>query len=523
MLHNGSVITRRGFLTAGAAALVQSRGLAASPDSPVGLRLEFAASAPPRVPPPLALDSPARVVVEFGASAGGLRCSLGLRVALHGEPCLLPLALWTGDLQTYRRYREALRVPAFLGEVGWDGDRWSLAIAGREAYSARPGRETGEVGQGPAGLPWATYRHALRTDWTQGPIDGPAELWVLAPAQDSRSRELRTKEVATSGSLDGWVAMLGASGPTSASSLAGLEEPKGKFAHEIDPASLEPFALRNYPGGSLGVIAADTSYLEPNDLEAYRSRREIRLNGVMLVAVDASVARASVERLLPPPCVALQTAVVRVMTVRGLDDPGLDEAWLFAQCLLEDKRVWYAVSHIRGSISGSEFGREVLGYPTKAGAMTATLGANRFSASIRRGDSSLYQADGFYGGFSTGTSLADMPVATLRLRLGRRGATPTGELMTQPWYYQGLRKPVRRESLFASFPDAESDARPSAWSRMGPANAYWATVFDSATLQRLPGVVVAQVEDVAPYYRDRCDGRLPWEYPAGAGDPDASD
>ena len=30
-------------------------------------------------------------------------------------------------------------------------------------------------------------------------------------------------------------------------------------------------------------------------------------------------------------------------------------------------------------------------------------------------------------------------------------------------------------------------------------------------MQRRPGRVVAKVEDIAPYYRDRCDGTLPWE------------
>ena len=523
MLHNGCVITRRRFLAAGAAARVAWPGLAAGSDSPAGLRLEYETSSPPEVPPPLELESPPRLIAEIGATAEGARCSLGLRVTLDGEPCLLPLAMWTGDPRNYWRCREMLRLPAFPGRVEWDGDRWSLGVAGRTAYSARPATPPEEPAQGQPGLPWVTFRHALHADWRQGPLDGPVELWVLAPSGDTVSRRLPLDAVATTGSLDRWLARLGASGPVSASAVSGSEARTGKLAHEMDAKSFEPFSLRNYPAGSPGAGLADTSYLEPADLDAYRDRREVRLSGVMLVAVDASVASASVESLLPPPCVAPDTAVVRVMSVRGLDDPGLDEAWLFAQCVVEGKRFWYAVSHVRGAIAGSEFGREILGYPTTEGSVTVTLGASQFSSTVSRAGSNLYHAAGFYGGFSTGTSLADMPVAALRLRWGTGGAQPKGELVTQPWYFQGLRKPVRRESLYASFPAAEGDARASAWNRMGPANAYWAMVFDSATMQRLPGTVVAEVELPGPFYRDRCNGRLPWESPGADREQDSSD
>ena len=523
VLHNGCVITRRRFLTAGAAARVAWPALAAASGSPAGLRLEYEVSSPPEVPPPLALESPTRLVVEIGSTAEGARCSLGVRVTLDGEPCLLPLAVWIGDLRTYWRYRETLRLPAFPGRVEWDGDRWSLDVAGRTAYSVRPAPPPEDPARDQPGLPWLTFRHAVHADWKQGPLDGPVELWMLAPSADPGSQRLPMDAVETTGSLDGWLTRLGASGPVSVSAVSGSEADTGKLAREMDASSFEPFSLRNYPGRSSGVGLADTSYLEPADLEAYRDRREIRLSGVMLVAVDASVARASVESLLPPPCVAPDTAVVRVMSVRGLDDPGLDEAWLFAQCVVEGKRFWYAVSHVRGALAGSEFGREVLGYPTMDGSVTATLGASQFSSTVSRAGSSLYHAAGFYGGFSTGTSLADMPVTALRLRQGVGGAQPAGELVTQPWYFQGLRKPVRRESLYASFPPAEGDTRPSVWNRMGPANAYWAMVFDSATMQRLPGTVVAEVENPGPYYRDRCDGHLPWESPGGGREQDPSD
>ena len=523
MLHNGSVISRRRFLSASAAAPVGWPAWAASADSAPGLRLEYAATAPPKVPSPLDVRSPARIVVEIGGSGAGGRCCIGLQVLLDQQPCLLPLALWTGDTSAYLRHREVLRLPAYPGRIGNDGNGWSLSVDGRAAYSARTAGSIPETRGSSRGLPWVTYRHTLHPDWRQGPLDGPSELWMLPSAAHPRPGDLGVEEVTASGSLDGWLTRLGAVGPVAASAVDLADLPFGEFVREVDAHFLEPFALRKYPGAAAQAGASDPMHLSAADLASYRGRREHRLSGIMLVAVDASVSRDSVEPILPPPCEAPETAVVRVMAVRGLDDPGLDEAWLFANCLLEGRRAWYAASHVRGTFAGSEFGREVLGYPTRAGSVAATVGASQFSASITQGGAGLCFATGFYGGFSTGTSLADMSVVTLRLGNGAGGGNPKGEIMVQPWRFQGLRMPIRRESLHTSFPPAERGSRATVWNRMGPANAYWALVFDSATMQRLPAAVIAEIENPAPYYRDRCGGRLPWVRTESDEDRDASD
>ncbi len=513
MLHNGSVLDRRQLLLAGAGLPGTLHGLAAPTAGPGGLRLEYDASNPPEVPPPLRIQVPARMVLEFSRIGDVTTCTLALRVALENEQCLLPVALWTADLAYYRRAREALHLPARLGDVGWAAGRWSLEVAGRESYKVRTGEGPAELKEAAPPLPWVTYRHSVEPDWRRGPLgENPAELWMLRPGEDVSTGQLATEGLATSGDLGGWLSRFGASGPVSATAVGPLKEPEPEFGLTVEAADFEPFALRNYPGDSLGMPPLATTFLEPNGLEAYRNRQEIRLSGVMIASIDAAVDRDAVAPLLPPPCRAPDTAVVRVTGVRGLDDPGLDEAWLFAECELEGQRAWYALSHVRARISGSELGREVLGYPTVLGTTGATLGASRFGVSVSRHGAQLYEGGGFYGGFSTGTSLADMRVAALRLRHRPRQSRPAGEIVIQPWYYQGLRKPVSRESLFSSF-----EAGPaSAWSGIGPARAYWAIVFDSATLQRLPGTIVAEVDDVGPYFRDRCDGRLPWEAPTGS-------
>ncbi len=510
MLHNGSVLDRRRFLLAGASLSGIPRSRASTAVNPPGLRLEYAVSNPPAVPPPLRLESPARLVLEFCRIGEAERCTLSLRVVRASERCLLPLALWTADLAYYRRAREALHLPAYTGSVAWSEDRWSLAVAGREAFAVRVVGTAREPGAAGAPLPWVTYRYTLAADWRTGPLDkSPPELWTLRSATGSSIQRLAADSVATTGDPGGLFSRFGVSDLVSATVLGRLEEPESAFTQAVPAEDLEPFALRNYPNDSLGSPPLDTIFLQPDALERYRSRQEVRLSGVMLASVDAAVDRAAVAPLLPPPCRARDTAVVRVAGVRGLDDPELDEAWLLAECDLDGRRVWYALSHVRGSIGGSEFGREALGYPTIPGTVAATLGGNRFGVSVSREQTQLYDGGGFYGGFSTGTSLADMHVATLRLRHQPRQLRPTGEIVVQAWSYQGLRKPVSRESLHASFAAGSSGP----WSRVGPARAYWAVVFDSATLQRTPPAVVAEVDDVGPYFRDRCEGRIPWEAP----------
>ena len=509
---------RRRFLLAGAAL----RGISTAMSDPGGLRLEYTVRKPPEIPPPLRVDSTAGLVVEFSRIGTARRCVLALRVALEGRKCLLPLALWTGDPAHYRRAREALRLPAILGDVSSAEGRWSLTVGGREVYSVRAASATTRPSDLVTPLPWVTYRHSLDPDWRQGPLAGTdPEVWMLRPARDTRATEFPADGLSADGDPGGWLGRLGASGPVSAAATGPAGEMLPEFERTVTAADFQPFALRNYQGVSVGTAQPDMTFLQPDAIAAYRGRREVRLSGVTVASIDAAVDREAVVPMLPPPCHAPETAVVRVMGLRGLDDPSLDEAWLFAQCHIEGARAWYAVSHVRGQIEGSELGREVLGYPTVRGTAAATLGANRFGVSVGREGSQMYEGGGFYGGFSTGTSLAEMLVASLRLRHRARQSQPAGEIVIQPWRYQGLRLPVSRESLFASFA-AGGNGRAGAWNRIGAARAYWAAVFDSATLQRLPGTVAAEVDDVGPYYRDRCEGRLPWEAVVQAGD-EASD
>ena len=515
MLHNGQVIGRRRFLAASATIPFAARSIALAEDSAQGLRLTYKVASPPKLPPPLELGPESKIEVEFqGIGTSGL-CSLGIQVLLDSEPHLLPLAIWTADPQHYWQMREAQHLPAFRGHIERAGDTWTLTISGQESFSVKTTLPMDQADASQQSLPWISYRRQLSPSWADGPLgDQPVELVRLPAASTAAGIPIRLPEA--SGTLGGWLARLGASGPVSASSVPGYGARTQEFIRNVSASEFEPFALRNYPGGSPGVPQVDTQFCGAAALEAYRGQSRVRLAGVLIVSVDCVANPRLLERLVPPPCVADPNALVRVMTIRGLNNPALDEAWLLARCGIEGQRAWYAISHLKNSLVGSEFGREVWGYPTQDGTASALLGANRFTSSVMRGNHSLYRADGSYGGFSTGTSLNEMLVVTLRPKLDAASEPPRGELLLQPWYYQGLRKPFHRESLMASFPAPAANTNGNTWNRMGPVDAYWADIYDDADLQRLPGTLVGEVADIGPHYRDRCDGRLPWEpLPAG--------
>lgn len=515
------LVNRRRFLAAGALAPWIPAGFGAAADAPPALRLEYRAQAPPPLPPPFEIDPPARVTVGFEGTGDRAQCWLGLRVARNGEPGLLPLALWTEDAQRYWKAREALRLPAFRGSAAWDGEAWSLAVGGRREFSARPSGEEADGGAGAPPLPWYTYSFALSPDWTVGPFAEEApELWRLQPLSAEPSRGLDPAAWAVHGGLGGWLAKLGAADLIAASVATSALDWKPEFVQSVDASSLEPFAFRTYSPGSLQLVPGDTQFVALPELEVYRAHRHLFQTGLAVVSVDVFGGSQAARGLLPPPCEPIPNASIRAMAMRGLDDPRQDEAWLLVECALQGRRVWYALAHLRSSLAGAAFGREVLGYPTKDGTVTAMIGGNRFGAGVSRRGASLFRADGIYGGFSTGTSLAEMNVATLRLRPATRNQAARGEIVTQSWYFQGLRQPAHPASLDASFPAGEGR---EVWNRVGPVRPYAAMVLDGAAMQRLPGTVAAEVEDIAPYYRDRCDGAFPWEDPGPAVQTESSD
>ena len=429
---------------------------------------------------------------------------------LGQQPGLFLLALWTGEGRPYWHAREGLGFPAYPATIEHDGQGWTLSAGNRQLYSA--GLAPGAPGADPfvADAPWIALRCPLAPDWTRGLLgSGPVELGShrFEPAPMASPRNVA--DLTTRGDLDGWLGSLGASRPAEAASLGPRGTPAHRTVRELDREGLEAFAFSAHREGALG-LPSNISLADARAIEAYRRRKEIRLTGLVIVSVDCVASTEAIERALPPPLAPGTDSVLRVTAIRGLEDPALDEAWLLADCTLDGTQVWYAVSHLRNSVYASAYGREAFGYPTQRGSVGVRLGGNRFSVDVARDGQALYRAWGAYGGFSTGTALDSMTVATLRLGPGLGTGPRPGHLVTQRWRFQGLRRPVVRSSLDAMFPSGDSAAGSAIWNRAGRVHAYWATAMDGAGMQRQPGRVVAEVADVGPYYRERCDGILPW-------------
>ena len=521
------MLDRRQFLAAAAAAAFP----APAEDARSALRLRFAADADKlrrAVPPPLQPAEPGGVVVEFHSGPAGAHCRIAAVVDLRGEEHLLPLAVWLADPFALRTARESLGLPAFAGAVEIGGGVFSLRVAVSKLFRVALG---GKAEPAPAAdsPPVLTYRCLPSPDWRKGPLDAhaPVELRRLAGGSSTGWETLPAAAAAVSGTFDGAFSLLGVS-RLIAAAVRGKQpadaQPSAEFVEEVPPAAFEPFAFRTYPADALGLVPAAPGRIraraDAQEIEAYRGRRESVAEGVTIIEVEAAVNPERHAALLPPGCRPALRPSLKLFAVRGLDNPALDEAWLLAYCLLDNRPVWYAAAHLKPSTAGAEFGREAFGYPTKAGEVDSFVSPVGFGATLRRRGRTLLHTAGGFAGFSTGTSLAQMEIAALRLRPAFRGSPRQGELIAQSWYYQGLRKRVDARTLQFDFPrpaNKEANAGADAWHEFGPARITAVSIIDGGALQRTPARVAARVDDIDPHYRDRCDGSLPWEpLPASA-------
>ena len=113
--------------------------------------------------------------------------------------------------------------------------------------------------------------------------------------------------------------------------------------------------------------------------------------------------------------------------------------------------------------------------------------------------------------------MSQLPVLGLRRTRTGPSGTPIGEIVAQPWHFQGRHFTVDRSSVQVALPEPADDAAiTDPWFEFNPVRVAAISVVTNATMQRSPGRIVAPVPNFESYYRERCDGIIPGIDPLSA-------
>ena len=481
------------------------------------------------LPPPL--EAAAEPLVHLEAGPAGARVLVACR---HGETAgWLPveLRLPTDDARIVAREKLHLNARPGRVDVSASGERSTAGVMEGERTVFRLGAAfSGEPQAVPSAGPLFTFNAPLAADWTAGVLADETVDLVRVDLPDAE----RTGRAGSGAQLD-W--------PDASPLTPGVEfpvvEPVGVWrvdaALALEPRKLAPATLASADAESFRPwslisyerpITTDVAWapegwreqatafkLTTDELSRYEERKEIIAGPLEIAEIDVMVSQEAHEAMLPPPCRGVGRPMLRVLGVRARGgDWSLQpytEIWLLAFTIVASRAAWYAVSHIVSEGGDATLGRETFGYPTKTGEPDLVVTPVDFALSGRRQGHEFFYADGsFAGGFATGISLAELPLACLRVRGG------VGEIVYQPCFYQGRRQRVDPRTLRVELPDGSPDP----WHELGALRPGAVSVMDGAAMQRGPGEVIAEVPDFERYYRERCDGPLPWE-PAGERKP----
>ena len=483
--------------------------------------------------------------------------------ARHGETRgLLPVGMWTSDEWGCINAREFLGLNVKHAEVGLEIDGKTIRARVRRHERALHRLETAledsVAGESPQPAlerrDIFTYLYRLNPNWAEGPLGaGPVDFASIrgdasaesdassesnvaparAPAQQACALDQTVFQWDYASPLDPAIEFpveeILAAGFEKNSAGSPLVDLRGRTAPrpraQVQPKDFGPWGLLNYdrpvtneePWRPQGWRDAATAYrLSDDELTAYREREELRLGSVNIVDIQLVTEREAFLEALPPqfqPGLRLRMLALRIGE-NDLTPAPFDEVWLFAYGLLENRPLWFALSHIVGPGGELTFGRETFGYPSKRGDVSVVTTPIDFSVLGRRNERDFCYSEGTFQGFSTGTSLSQMDIVCLRSG-SFRDADPAGELIAQQWYFQGQRSFVDRSSLVIDFPAAEAAAAQSdPWFEFNPFRVVSVTVMQHGRMQRMPAEVAAQTQGISRYYLDRCDGVLPGQDPA---------
>jgi acetoacetate decarboxylase len=448
----------------------------------------------------------------------------------HGErQGRLPVGVYASNDRARLTEREGRGLPAKDAQIEVKfGEQSSITIRRREKtlFEMTAGfsdqRDKFE-GSAPVFAPVFT----LEPDWRKGVVRGPgAELWeVAAPASHSADPSLALLS-----------AKLPEASPGDPLAELPVEAVLGAWRMEAPEASPEPKKIADLDGAALAAWAPlrfdrpveserfwmpagwreeTTAYrLAEDEIARYQKRREILLDPIEVVEIDAMISQEAHEAMVPPVCRTAGRPMIKVLGLRvgasALSPVPFSEVWLFAFTLTANRMAWYAVSHIVGEGGDLTFGRDVFGYPSKQGDPEIVVTPVDFSLALSRMGREIVFADGPFHGFSTGTSLAQLPMVSLRAKPGGKGA----ELVYQMWTFQGRRNRVDPGGFQMGFPNAPAkgwELKPDPWYELTPAQPAMISVMENGVMQRGPGEVVGELPAFEEFYRERCDGVLPWE------------
>ncbi len=446
--------------------------------------------------------------------------------------------------------RDGKKVSASCSRHGSLLHRVETVITDRAADSLSGWRETGYGA--------FVYHYRPNPDWPNGLLsEESAELWKVAgndggyPAESPRASTPQVGDISQTRFEWGSPSVsdpysefpvrefVGASyreltSADAASWQERADRPETVFIQAVPKEAFQSWALLNYdrpqkdraknrpkeetaPRSSRRVSPVK---LTSEELAGYRSNKEMALRSVNMVDFQIAVNATSHAEVLPPPCAPGSRPVLRVLALRvessDLSFRPFHEAWLFAYCRVAGRPLWYALSHIVSEDGDVLHGRETFGYPSLHGKIDAMVTTEGFSLSGFRLGREFVRGEGTVRGFSTGTSLARINIVGLRAGPFQQGESPRGELVAQPWFFQGRRLYGDPKTAKLEFPASKAPGgigRPSPWFDFAPFQLISAAGIEDVGMQRGPGRVVAQVPDFTPYYRERCDGLLPGERP----------
>ncbi len=458
-------------------------------------------------------------------------------VEYEGKPRRMPVAVYASNDRSRLMEREGRGMPAkdAVIEAAF-GERSRVAIQRRGETLFEMTASFGDEGVGfEPSAPVLAPVFTLEPDWRKGVVRGQgAELWELASSD-------RAPAVPAM-SLD---AKLPYASPGDPLAELPIEETLGAWAVFAPPPPAKPRKVADLDAETLAAWAPlrfdrpvererfwmpagwrveSTAFrLSEDEIARYQSRKEIVLDPMEVVEIDVMVSREAHEALVPPVCRTAGRPMLKFLGLRvsasNLSPVAFSELWMFAFTITANRMAWYAVSHIVGPGGDLTFGHDVYGYPSKAGDPEIVVTPIDFSLAGARMGRELIYADGGYHGFSTGTSLAQLPMVSLRAKPGGQGA----ELVYQAWTFQGRRNRIDPASFQMGLPDGAApglDLKPDPWYELGGTQPVMLSVMENAVMQRGPGEVVAEVPGFEPFYRERCDGVLPWEpRPVELGQP----